>query len=224
MQSYSMQRIPKPGRVGSFPTYSTTFPLTENPISESGVWLQHDTSDQTVVKTLNGNAYGTQSGGPRAPYDDSAAHMAGFGNDYEVEGILALPGGLDSTIREVELLLRWSTDNLEVIRNPTFGPTHSNGYEINMNHLGAYLDLGRFKGALLAEVLNFATPVDGDKYRARIEKQRIRVWFNDVLQIDFTDNDAALKITSGDPGIGFFVNPGVSNTDFGFSSVTIRSL
>lgn len=211
-------------RAQVFSSYSTTFLATENPISEVGSWVQYDATDQTVVQTLNGNAYGTQASGPKSPFDDSAAHFPGMGNNYEVEGILAIPGGLDSSTREVELLLRWSTNNTEVTRNPTFGPTHSNGYEINMNHLGAYLDLGRFKGALLAEVLNFATPSNGDKFRARIEGQRIQVWFNDILQIDFTDNDSALNILTGDPGIGFFVNPGVSPTEFGFSSVRIGRL
>jgi len=127
--------------------------------------------------------------------------------------------------REVELLLRWSGNN--PLRPTPYGNTHSNGYEINVQHAGQYMQLGRYKGALLVQVDNYAIPKTGDRFRARIEGQRIRVWWNDVIKIDYTDNDAALKITTGDPGIGFYINAGPprpANTDFGFDSITVRGL
>lgn len=213
------------GVAAVLPVITTTFAATENPISESGRWVQNDVL-QTVVKTVNGSAYGTQSGGANAPYDDSEAEIAGFGNNYEVEGIIVKAAGLDSVNREVEILLRWSGNN--VLRSTAFGDTHSNGYEIAVQHEGAYMNLGRFKGANLAgPISGFGTPVTGDKFRARIEGQRIRVWWNDVLQIDYTDNDSQLKVTTGNPGIGFFINagpPAPANTDFGFGAVTVTGL
>jgi hypothetical protein len=39
---------------------------------------------------------------------------------------------------------------------------------------------------------------------------------NDVLKIDFTDNDAALKITTGNPGIGVYVE-NAPNTERGLT-------
>ena len=86
------------------------------------------------------------------------------------------------------------------------------------------MQLGRFKGALLKQVNEYAVPHTGDRFRARIEGKRIRVWWNDVLKIEYTDSDAALQISTGNPGIGFFVDGGAPNTDFGFESVRVRTL
>jgi len=201
-------------------SYSTTFDLNENPLSEGGKWL-HTDSTLTVCKTVGGRAFGTQSG--NGSYDDSNAYLTGYGNDHEVEGTVWLDPALSgSGHREVEILLRWTDTG--PLRSTAYGPTRANGYEINVNHAGNYMQLGRFKGALLTQVDNFAVPKTGDRFRARIEGQRIRVWWNDVLKIDFTDTDAMLQITSGNPGIGFFVDGGSPNTDFGFDAISIRSL
>jgi hypothetical protein len=85
------------------------------------------------------------------------------------------------------------------------------------------MNLGRFKGALLTQVRSYAVPRTGDRFRARIEGQRVRAWWNGVLKIDYTDTDASLRIATGNPGIGFFVRSS-PNTDFGFDSVTVRAL
>lgn len=219
------------GAGGGGTSFFTTFPANENPISEGGIWLQFDASDQTVVQTTGGAAYGTQQTGvPLEPFDDSAAHMAGFGTDYEVETTVIKAGGLDTAGREVEILLRWSTNNVE--RSTAFGPTHSNGYEINVSHRGRFANIGRFKGAALVSLgdntdnsIGF-TPANGDKFRCRVVGQLITCYWNDVQFMQTTDNDAALKITTGDPGIGFFARRslGALNTDFGFSDVRITRL
>src|ERR1700729_3247334 len=57
-------------------TYTTNFPLTENPISEGGKWIngQKDGVDWTDVRTTPGLAFGTEIGGNRRElekYDDS---------------------------------------------------------------------------------------------------------------------------------------------------------
>src|SRR5690349_21015769 len=61
--------------------YFTSFPLTENPISEGGRWhnLGAATGGWTVVKTASGNALCTNTLGGTA---DSYAYLTGFGNDY----------------------------------------------------------------------------------------------------------------------------------------------
>jgi hypothetical protein len=58
-------------------TYSTNFPLTENPISEGARW-RNTGLDWTPVATSNGLAYSTQT---RNAYDDSYAFLSGFGAD-----------------------------------------------------------------------------------------------------------------------------------------------
>jgi hypothetical protein len=203
-------------------TYTTNFDVDENPLSEGGKWLHTDPT-LTTCKAVAGKAFGTQNGS--GGFDDSNAYLTGFGHNYEVEGTVWLNPGLSGTgNREVEILLRWTDDG--PLRSTAFGDTHTNGYEITVQHLGNYMNLGRFKGAnLVGPITGFGTPKTGDRFRARIEGQRIRVWWNDVLQIDFTDSDASLQVTTGNPGIGFFVSgPGVPNTDFGFDSIIVRGL
>ncbi len=205
---------------GTGATYSTPFATAEEPLSEGGEW-HHLDATLTPCKTVGGVAFGTQSGS--GTYDDSNVYLTGFGNDYEVEGTVwvnpSLSGGAN---REVEILLRWSDNG--PLRSTPYGSTHANGYEINWSHLGAYLILGRFKGDEVTRAPSPAAPHSGDKLRARIEGQRIRVWINDVIQIDHTDNDAALGITTGNPGIGFYVDANTPNSDFGFDAVTVRAL
>jgi hypothetical protein len=214
---------PPPYDLAAPPTisYSTDFSITENPLSDGGRWL-HSDGTLTVCRTGNGKAFGTQTG--TGNYDDSNAYMTGFGNNHEVEGVVWLsPTASTSGYREVEVLLRWSDTG--PLRQTDYGPTHANGYEINWSYLGQYLILGRFKGAELTRAASTPVPKSGDKFRARIEGQHIRVWVNDVLQIDFTDNDPTLEIQSGNPGIGFFIGgAGVPATDFSFDSVTLRAL
>src|SRR5262249_54751661 len=172
--------------------YTTSFPTNENPLSEGGKWL-HTDATLTKCKSVGGRAFGTQTG--TSGYDDSNAYLTGFGNDHEVEAVIYrnpdIRGGGD---RECEILLHWSDDG--PLRSTQYGDTHANGYEINVQHAGSYMQLGRFKGALLAQVNRFAMPKSGDKFRARIEGQRIRVYWNGVLKIDYTDSDGALKIAT----------------------------
>ncbi len=200
-------------------SYSTGFDTNENPLSEGGRW-QHLDSTLTVVKTVGGVAFGTQAGGA---YDDSNAYMTGFGNNHEVEGVIWLnPSAPGYPNREVEILLHW-TDN-GPLRSTPYGSTRALGYEIMWSHIGAYLILGRFKGAELARASSVPQPKTGDRFRARIEGQRIRAYVNDVLVIDYTDSDSSANITSGNPGIGFYIDGGGVNTDFGYNSVTVRAL
>jgi hypothetical protein len=200
-------------------TYATEFDVDENPLSEGGRW-QHLDPLLTPVRTLGGRAFGTMEGD--GDFDDSNGYLTGYGNDYEVEGTIWINPDLErSGFREVEILLRWTDDGPE--RDTPFGATHASGYEINVAYDGRYMQLGRFKGDKLVQVDNYAVPQTGDRFRARVEGQRIRVWWNDVLMIDFTDDDAQLRITTGHPGIGFFVRD-APNTDFGFEAIVVRPL
>lgn len=202
-------------------SYSTSFPVDENPLSQGGLWLNSDAL-LTKNKTVGGNAFGTQDGS--GAFDDSVGHMAGFGTDYEIEGVVYLAPGTSGTMyREIELWLRTTTDG--TLRSTPYGDTHTNGYEINVGYAGDYANVGRYRGAALVTITNQFVPATGDLFRARIEGQRIRAWWNNVLIFDVTDNDAALKQTTGDPGIGFYIGSGgATNTEFGFSAVTITRL
>jgi hypothetical protein len=205
---------------GSSQSYTTNFDATENPISEGGRWVHRDPT-LTVVQTTGGVAHGTQTGSDG--YDDSNAYLPGFGNDYSMEGTVYLEPGTPSTPnREVELLLRWTDDNPP--RSTSYGTTSAIGYEIMVQHNGDYMILTRFMGAELTRAASPPVPVTGDKFKAVIQGQTIIVYWNGVEKFRYTDNDASLKITSGNPGIGFFIREGASNTDFGFTALTLTAL
>jgi hypothetical protein len=89
-------------------TYSTLFPLTENPISEGSRWLngQTDGGDWHDVSTTPGLAIGHQSG---TSYTDGTALLAGqWGPDQSAEAVVHTVNQKDSCYQEVELRLRSS--------------------------------------------------------------------------------------------------------------------
>ena len=207
-------------------SYTTNFPLSENPISEGGAW-HHLSPYETVVKTevINGVhvAHGTQVGGA---YDNSNAYLSGFTPNQSVEGVIwKKPGIATIPNQEVEILVRWS-DNSGPPRNTTYGLSAANGYEINVNQNGDYLNLGQFKGPLLAEVKLSSPPFTGDVFKVTAiddgaDHTVITVYWNGVQVMKYTDMN---PILTGNPGMGFFISNGAANNEFGFSSFTATSL
>jgi hypothetical protein len=202
------------------PTYSTTFPLTENPISEGGVWHRLSGTVFTDVRTANGIAFGTN--GARDDYDDSYALLSGFGPDQTAEAVVFRSPSLvtnDMITHEVELLLRFADD-----------ATTARGYECLFNYAGN-LEIVRWNGP----IGNF-TPLHltgagqgslgrdlmtGDVIKATITGNTIRSYINGVLMVEAIDS----TYSSGQPGISFFTRPlGVNdNQNFGLSSYTVTS-
>jgi hypothetical protein len=206
-------------------SYSTNFTNTEDPISEAGAW-HHLSTYETVVKTemINGAhvAHGTQVGGA---YDDSSAYLSGFTANQSAEGVIWKRPGI-STVpnREVEILLRWE-DGLPP-RNTKYGMSAADGYEININQNGDYLQLGRFKGPMLMQAAVVPKPATGDLFKATaIDNRRggtvITVFWNGVQVMQYID--AAPK-PIGNPGMGFYIDSGAANNEFGFSRFTANSL
>lgn len=211
----------------STPLYTTNFPLIENPLSEGGLWRHLDPT-LTVVRTdvLGGVhvAHGTQTGS--GGYDDSNAYLQGFSLNHSIEGRVwkspSIPAG--TPFHEIELLLRWSDDNPQ--RNTSYGPTSAEGYEINIDQNGTYLNLGTFKGPLLTAAASPPRPATGDLFKARIMTNpngsaTIKVYWNGVEKINYTHST---PITKGNPGIGFYIQSGGTNNLYGFSSITAISL
>src|SRR5262249_21110591 len=88
--------------------YATSFPLNENPISESGLWLNGKTDglDWANIRTTPGLAFGTETGS--GGYDDSTAVLKGtWGPNQSAKATVhigARAGG--GTFKEVEIRLR----------------------------------------------------------------------------------------------------------------------
>jgi hypothetical protein len=200
-------------------TYSTNFDLTENPISEGGVWLRRSGTVFTDVRTVGGIALGTN--GARNDYDDSYALLSGFGPDQQAEAVVArLPNLMTGVTHEVELLLRFSDD-----------ATTARGYECTFNYVGEVLV------AMWNGILGDFTPlsvtggagnlgrdlVSGDIIKCSIAGNVISLYINGSLRGQATDSTFA----GGQPGIGFFTRPNqanvVDNSNFGLSSYTVTS-
>lgn len=198
--------------------YSTFFPLTENPISEAGVWKQNNTNRAKVL-TTGGHAFGTGTN------NDGYAYLAGWG-DSIIETTLfrdAALGDADPNSYEIEHLHRL-----------TDAAGFTNCYECDFSYTNGF-NIVRWSGATNFAVLsglvtdaNFFPDGGGgqlrDGYRIKTEcvltpSPRINIYadagsgyvlyFHYVLGADAT-NDAT-PLSSGDPAISFFTTIGSSN-------------
>lgn len=208
--------------------YGTTFPLTESQLSEKGKWVDGRIAglDWTSVATVNGLAYGTESGTGRGDksYDDSVALLTGvWGPDQTVEARVHSVNPSENVLEEVELRLRSS-----------LAAHSSTGYEILFRCLKtsrAYASIVRWDGALgrftyLAQSYGPQYGVaDGDVVKAAIVGNMITGYVNGVQVLHAVDS----TFSKGSPGIGFWMqrHSGIrgwlttlntKNTDFGFTS------
>src|SRR5580693_498626 len=90
-------------------TYSTSFPLTENPISEGGKWVNGGATglDWTNIRTTaNVKAYGSSSGTGNGNDDSTAVLQTGtWGSNQTASGVVFLSSANTAYDQEVELRL-----------------------------------------------------------------------------------------------------------------------
>ena len=200
-------------------TYTTHFPLTENPISEGSNWIDGQTTgiDWHDVSTTPGLAIGHQSG---KSYTDGTALLTGaWGPTQSVEATVHTVNQNDACYQEVEMRLRSALS------------AHScTGYEISFKASktsSAYLIIVRWNGAVgdftMLQQLSGAQygVAEGDKVKATITGNVITAYLNDVKVGTATDATYA----QGSPGMGFNLETGDSacvgtNGDYGFTSLT----
>jgi len=200
-------------------TYSTKFPLTENPISEGGKWINGQTTgiDWHDVSTTPGLAIGHEQS---ASYTDGTALLTGnWGPDQTAEAVVHSINQKDSCFQEVELRLR-STLSAHVCT----------GYEISFKATKtslAYMIIVRWNGPLgnftiLKEVDGAQYGVtEGDVVKATIVGNVITAYLNGQQVASVADDVYA----SGSPGMGFNLETSDStcfgtNGDYGFTSYT----
>lgn len=182
--------------------YSTPFSATENPLSESGHWIQGgDTGlDWQNVRSSGGLAFATNTS---SGYDDCIAQLTNhsIGVDHEVSGTIFLQGGYTAPdSHECSLYLRHSITAHQ-----------AKGYEILFPVPG----VGNFQIVRWNGPVTDFTPLSvtgdlprsvqtGDVAKAKIVGNAITVYLNDVAFATATDSTH----TTGNPGMGFFVRPG----------------
>jgi hypothetical protein len=202
-------------------TYTTNFPLTENPISEGGNWINGGAYGFNNVQTTGGFAGGV--GPASTEYADPVAFLGGtWGPNQTVQATVYSVGTGDTYYQEVELHLRMS-----------IGSGGLTGYEIDFrtpNNGSAYVDIVRWNGVpsgysfvgsscsypIVCAQVNGIGVSNGDVLQATISGSTINVYINGTLIATGTDSTYA----TGAPGIGF--DFGCANTygNFGFTNFT----
>ena len=206
-------------------SYTTRFPLAENPISEGGKWIngKKDGLDWADIRIIPGFAFGTEIGGKRPErekYDDSTALLTGtWGPNQTAQATVhRVNKDNDNIYEEVELRLR-----------STMSPHNCTGYEVMFRcskSTKAYCNIARWDGILGAWMMLKETRgsqygvADGDVVKASIKGDVITVWINGLQIVQTRD----YLFTSGNPGIGFYIEGATGvNDQFGFSSFTATS-
>jgi len=202
--------------------YSTTFPLTENPISEGGNWV----GGQTAGDNLWGNCQtnGTMVFGVAQPteYGDPIAILTGtWGTNQTAQATVKIGTTPTGCCHEVELHLRMAINA---------ATNQITGYEINCNvDIGDYLQVVRWNGPNGSFTYLGTRPdhcVNGDVLTASISGGAndtiINVWKNgSLLQFDTGTNvpdNTGTAFTNGAPGLGFFDYSDSNWNYFGFSN------
>jgi hypothetical protein len=207
------------GDAGGNQSYTTNFPLTENPISENGHWINGGTTglDWGNVQTTPGLAFGTVvSLGP--PYNDSTAVLTGtWGSDQTAQAKVRIAKPNSNIFEEVELRLR-----------TTIAAHSITGYEFNFRCTSdgsQYVQIVRWNGKLNDfTYVNAVTGPglhDGDVIKATAVGSTLTSYINGVQQVQGTD----ATFPSGSPGVGFYNQGGVpsNNAEYGFTSFTASS-
>jgi hypothetical protein len=207
------------GGSGGGRSYTTAFPLTENPISEGGRWSngQTDGLDWHDMSTTPGLAIGHQSG---SSYTDGTALLTGsWGPNQTVEAVVHAVNPKDSCYQEVELRLR-----------STLTPHSCTGYEISFKATktsGAYLIIVRWNGPVgdFTYLLNVSGAqygvTEGDVVKATIAGNVITAYLNGVPMGHATDS----TYVSGSPGMGMNLETSDAtcvgtNGNYGFTRYT----
>jgi hypothetical protein len=197
-------------------TYSTDFPLTENPISEGGNWINGKTVglDWANVSTIQGRAIGLQPGSIK--YDDATALLTGvWGSDQTVTATVYTVNQNSNIFEEVEIRLRSS-----------LSAHRCTGYEVLFscrNDAKAYVQIVRWNGPLgNFTLLNGRGGVavgisNGDIVKATITGNVITAYINNVQVLQAID----ATYSTGNPGMGFYLEGATGlNGNFGFTSFT----
>lgn len=200
--------------------YSTNFASDENPLSESGSWIQGATTglDWTNVRALSGFAYGTQVGNSSPPYDDSVACLAGtWGWHQRARGKLQINNqvtGNGTTVPfiEAELLIHWTITAHSITGYELTIANDATDYYCQINRWnGALSDFTLLAGITLASGAGTGTrPATGDVWEFRDEGTSsvpvLTVYQNGIKLsgLTYSTSPDGTKYTGGSPGVGFY--------------------
>ena len=202
-------------------TYSTNFPLTENPISEGGNWVAGQSAGNNLwgdIRTNGTIAFGVSE---PTPYGDPTAILPGpWGPNQTAQAVVKLnqvPTG--PCCKEAEVRLRTTINPVD----------HTiTGYEIHCSvipNIGAchIVTWGGPNGSFRSIASHDIYLHEGDVLKAVVtgtNPATITAYINDVEVMSAQDSGQAGwgPWTTGSPGIGFYNTSQINWSDFGFSS------
>jgi hypothetical protein len=222
-------------------SYSTSFPTTENPLSEGGRWFSNSTT-RTRCQTTPGLCFGTMTSTSQPPFDDSYAGLTGtWGPDVEI--IMTIAKASPFGIQEIEANFRIQD---------TVGQGNVIMYEVNLAHDGQYCNFGRWTGpngsisdfvelAPSSGGVQFSVPGgvhNGDLFKATMIGNAMNAYINyndgngyHIINtngpiLDTAGAGGGAVITSGAPGIGFYdeAQHSGANNQFGISHLQVTVL
>lgn len=200
-------------------SYHTTFPTTENPISEGSVWINGAVTGganfHNVRVTGGTRAYGTQPGGQgncsgagQAACGDSTAVLTGsWGSTQTAQATVSVTGS-PADFSEIELRLR-----------TTITAGSITGYEINCSTVAAdpYVQIVRWNGGLgdftVLDARTATVCANGDTLKVTASGSTITVFKNGASLFSVTDS----TYTGGSPGIGMYATNTTGQANYGWS-------
>jgi hypothetical protein len=207
-------------------TYTTNFPLSENPINEGGRWVNGGIFGKTDVQTAPGKAYGTMVSFNGSQFIDSCACLSGFGPDHEVLCTISNSGAVNGL--EVEILLRADITSAYVYLYEldcvyADGGIHLVRWDMTKANPNSYTVL-RKSHTVLRKLLGGEVPFsDGDQVYAKIVGTLVTCRYKRVGEGAFSDlftYDTAhdpVRYSSGNPGIGFWNETGSASNQSKFA-------
>jgi len=201
-------------------TYTTNFPLTENPISENGNWINGGKTglDWQNIETTPGLAFGDWVSGS---YNDPVATLTGtWGTNQTATGKVVCISSCPSAghIQEVEVHLRTSISAHKIT-----------GYEFDFwasPGSNQQMAIVRWNGPIndftyIARCTSGCAVVhNGDALTATAIGSTLTAYINGVQVMQATDS----TFSGGSPGIGTDNAIAANNSSFGFSSFTATDL
>lgn len=202
-------------------SYSASFSVTENPISDGGIWTNGlDTGlAWNNLKTESGNCIGaSDTFYLTTRYADDIGHLKksylDFADNQYAQGTVFLTGGYagNGGSHEAELLLRF-----EITAN------NARGYEVLWGITNTFAiirwngPIGNFTALIEGSI---GTPVDGDVLRAEISGTTITVFKNGVQVAQVSD----ATYSEGQPGVGFWPVDGGITGNYGWKDFAAGNL
>ncbi len=198
-------------------TYTTHFPLSENPIFEGGNWINGRTTglDWADVATTNGTAIGLESG--FTGYDDATALLTGtWGSNQMATATVYTTNRMSGNVYE----------ELEIRLRSSLSAHNCSGYEVLFSlkpDSGCYVQIVRWNGPLGSFDYVNATGGSqfilhtGDTVSGSISNSTITAYINGTPVLQGTDTN----YPTGHPGVGIFIQGATGvNDDYGFTSYT----